>query len=345
MKKSEKHREPLRIGAGMDVLETARAVIRIEAEGIARLEDRLGEDFRQAVEAMVECIESGGKIIVTGVGKSGIIAKKVAATLNSTGTTAFFMHPVDAVHGDLGMVSGRDVVIAISKSGRSEELAALLPTFKRLGTRIIAVTGDLGADLARESDLVLDAGAVMEACPFDLVPTASTSCALAMGDALAIAVFVRRGLEPEHFAFHHPGGSLGKRLLLKVADIMHVGEEIPLVRESATMREALIEIIDKRLGVTGVIDDGGRLVGIITDGDIKRILMSNPDVRDIRDIEVGTVMTRNPRTIGEGELVAKAIQTMEADAGRLITSLMIVDSGGRPTGIVHMHDCLRTGIA
>lgn len=345
MKKSERRQEALKVVAGMDVLETARAVIRIEAEGIARLEERLGEDFRQAVEVMVECIEGGGKIIVTGVGKSGIIAKKVAATLNSTGTTAIFMHPVEAVHGDLGMVDARDVVIAISKSGRSEELAALLPTFKRLGTRMIAVTGDLAADLAHESDLVLDAGVDTEACPFDLVPTASTSCALAMGDALAIAVFVRRGLEPEHFAFHHPGGSLGKRLLLKVADIMHVGEKIPLVRESATMREALIEIIDKRLGVTGVTDESGKLVGIVTDGDIKRILMGNPDVKDIRDIQVGTVMTRNPRTIGEQELVAKAIQTMEADPDRLITSLMIVDAGGRPIGIVHMHDCLRTGIA
>ena len=329
----------------MDVLETAKAVIRIEAEGIARLEERLGEDFRRAVETMVECIEGGGKIIVTGVGKSGIIAKKVAATLNSTGATAFFMHPVEAVHGDLGMVSGRDVVVAISKSGRSEELAALLPTFKRLGTRIIALTGDLDSDLARESALALDVGIDAEACPFDLVPTTSTSCALVMGDALAVAIFVRRGLRAEHFAFRHPGGSLGKRLLLEVADIMHVGDAIPLVDENATMREALIEIIDKRLGVTGVTGEGGKLVGIVTDGDIKRILMGNPDVRDIRDIKVGTVMSRNPRTIGAGELVAKAIQTMEADAGHLITSLMIVDSGGRPTGIVHMHDCLRTGIA
>jgi arabinose-5-phosphate isomerase len=329
----------------MDVLETARAVIRTEAEGIARLESRLNDDFRRAVEAMVKCVESGGKVIVTGVGKSGIIAKKVAATLNSTGATAFFMHPVEAVHGDLGMVSPSDVVIAISKSGRSDELAALLPTFKRLGAGIIALTGDLESELARESDIALDVGVSAEACPFDLVPTASTSCALAMGDALAVALFVRRGLKAEHFAFHHPGGSLGKRLLLKVADIMHEGEEIPLVSEDATMREALIEIIDKRLGVTGVTDDAGRLVGIITDGDIKRILMGHPDVRDVRGIKVGTVMTRNPRTIGAEELVAKAIQTMESDAGRLITSLMIVDGAGRPTGIVHMHDCLRTGIA
>ena len=344
MKKKEP-KESTRIGTGMDVLETAKAVIRIEAAEIARLEERLGEDFVHAVESMVDCIEGGGKVIVTGVGKSGIIAKKVAATLNSTGTTAFFLHPVEAVHGDLGMVGTRDVVMAISKSGRSEELAALLPTFERLGTRIISVTGDPESDLAHASDIVLDARISAEACPFDLVPTASTSCALAMGDALAIAIFVRRGLKREHFAFHHPGGSLGKRLLLRVADIMHTGGDIPLVEKSATMREALIEIIDKRLGVTGVTDEHGKLVGIITDGDIKRILMGNPDVKDIRDIEVGTVMTPNPRTIGAEELVAKAIQTMEADPGRLITSLMIVDSEGRPTGIVHMHDCLRTGIA
>jgi arabinose-5-phosphate isomerase len=320
-------------------------VIRIEAAEIARLEERLGETFTRAVELMVGCAEEGGKIIVTGVGKSGIIAKKIAATMNSTGTTAFFMHPVEALHGDLGMVGPRDVVIAISKSGKTEELAALLPTFKRLGTRIICLTGDLESELARESDLALDVGVSAEACPFDLAPTASTSCALAMGDALAIAIFVRRGLKLEHFAFHHPGGSLGKRLLLKVADIMHAGDAVPLVDENSTMREALIEIIDKRLGVTGVTDAEGRLVGIITDGDIKRILMGNPDVRDIRDIKVGAVMTKNPRTIGSEELVAKAIQTMEADPGRLITSLMIVDGEGRPTGIIHMHDCLRTGIA
>lgn len=345
MKDKARQEVPARVGTGMGALETARAVIRIEAEGIARLEERLGDEFGRAVETMVTCVEAGGKIIVTGVGKSGIIAKKIAATMNSTGTTAFFMHPVEAVHGDLGMVNSGDVVVAISKSGKSDELAALLPTFKRLGTGIVALTGDMGSDLARESAVALDVSVDKEACPFDLVPTASTSCALAMGDALAVAIFVRRGLKAEHFAFHHPGGSLGKRLLLTVGDIMHVGDEIPLVGENATMREALIEIIEKRLGVTGVTDGDGKLVGIVTDGDIKRILMGHPDVRDIRDIEVGTVMTRNPRTIGAEELVAKAIQTMEADAGRLITSLMIVDPDGRPTGIVHMHDCLRTGIA
>jgi arabinose-5-phosphate isomerase len=345
VKRARKQEKPLRVTAGMDILETARAVIGIEAAEIARLEERLGGEFREAVEAMVSCIEEGGKIIVTGIGKSGIVAKKIAATMNSTGTTAFFMHPVEAVHGDLGMVSGRDVVIAISKSGKSEELEALLPTFKRIGTTMIAMTGDLESDLARNSDIALDVGVSIEACPFDLAPTASTSCALAMGDALAIAIFVKRGLELEHFAFHHPGGSLGKRLVLKVKDIMHVGDEIPLVGRDATMREALIEIIDKRLGVTGVTDEDGRLVGIITDGDIKRILMGNPDVKDVREIQVGTVMTPNPRTIGENELVAKAIQKMEEDPGRLITSLMIVDAVGRPTGIVHMHDCLRTGIA
>jgi len=334
-----------RVTSDMDVLQTARAVIRIEAEEISRLEARLGEEFVDAVGLIVSCIECGGKVIVTGIGKSGLIGKKIAATMNSTGTTAFFMHPVEAVHGDLGMVCARDVVIAISKSGKSDELAALMPTFKRLGIKIIALTGDPESDLARESDIVLDIGVRQEACPFDLAPTASTSCALAMGDALAIAIFVKRGLKPEHFAFHHPGGSLGKRLLLKVKDIMHTGERLPLVRENATMREALMEIIQKRLGVTGVIDDEGRLVGIITDGDIKRILMGNPDVKDIREIRVGSVMTRNPRTIDKEELVAKAIQKMEEDTKRLITCLMIVDDDHKPIGIVHMHDCLRTGIA
>jgi arabinose-5-phosphate isomerase len=327
------------------VLETARDVIRIEAGEIARLEDRLGEEFLDAVEAVVSCIERGGKVIVTGIGKSGLVAKKLAATMNSTGTTAFFMHPAEAVHGDLGMVCARDVVIAISKSGKSGELAALLPTFKRLGTKIISLTGDIRSDLAEESDIVLDVSVKQEACPFDLAPTASTSSAFAMADALAISVFVVRGLKPEDFAFHHPGGALGKRLLLKVRDIMHKGDSMPIVRESATMRDALMEIIEKRLGMTGVVDDEGKLVGIITDGDIKRILMGHPDVKDVREIKVGSVMTRNPRTIASDALVARAIQKMEEDPGRLITCLMIVDGDGYPIGIIHMHDCLRTGIA
>jgi len=328
-----------------NLLETARKVIRIEAEEIGRLEERIGDEFLEAVKAIVKCIERGGKVIITGIGKSGLVGKKLAATMNSTGTTAFFMHPVEAVHGDLGMVSARDVVIAISKSGNSEELAALLPTFRRLGNRIVAITGNASSELARESDFVLDVAVRQEACPYGLAPTASTSCAVAMADALAISIFVVRGLKPEDFAFHHPGGSLGKRLLLKVRDIMHTGEEIPLVREDATMREALMEIIEKRLGVTGVVNDRGKLVGIITDGDIKRILMGHPDVKDIREIRVGTVMTRNPRTIEADALVARAIQRMEEDPRRLITCLMIVDDQGYPIGIVHMHDCLRTGIA
>jgi arabinose-5-phosphate isomerase len=265
--------------------------------------------------------------------------------MNSTGTTAFFMHPVEGAHGDVGMVCARDVVVAISKSGKSDELAALLPTFRRLGTPIIALTGDLDSDLARESEIVLDVSVSQEACPYDLAPTASSSCSLAMGDALAITIFVARGLRREDFAFHHPGGALGRRLLLKVKDIMHRDDAMPLVREDATMKEALMEIIEKRLGLTGVIDGEGRLVGIVTDGDIKRILMGHPEVRDVRDIRVGTVMTRNPRTIDEEALVARAIQRMEEDPGRLITCLMIVDDRGYPTGVVHMHDCLRAGIA
>jgi arabinose-5-phosphate isomerase len=332
-------------GPDIDILETARTVIRIEAREIARLEERVGPEFSHAVDEIVACLERGGKVIVTGVGKSGLVAKKIAATMNSMGTTAFFLHPVEAVHGDLGMVSAPDVVIAVSKSGMSDELAALLPTFKRLGNKIVAITGDVTSDLARESDVVLDVGVTQEACPLNLAPTASTSCAIAMSDALAIAVFMVRGLEPEDFAFHHPGGALGKRLLLKVKDIMHTGGNLPLVRENAVMRDALMEIIEKRLGVTGVVDDEGKLVGIITDGDIKRILMGHPHVTDVREIRVGSVMTRNPRTIDKEALVASAIQKMEADPHRLITCLMIVDDRGFPIGLVHMHDCLRTGIA
>lgn len=333
------------LGKGIDVLETARSVVRIEAREIARLEDRLGEEFIEAVETIVACVERGGKVIVTGVGKSGLAGTKLAATMNSTGTSAFFMHPVDAVHGDLGMVRARDVVIAISKSGSSEELAALMPTFRRLGTKIISLTGRVKSELAAESDVVLDVSVTQEACPLGLAPTASTAAALAMGDALAVAVFTVRGLKPEDFAFHHPGGSLGKRLLLKVRDIMHSGDDVPLVEENDTMRDALVEIVEKGLGVTGVVDSERRLTGIITDGDIKRILVSHPEVPDIRDIKVGSVMTPHPRTINSEALVASAIQKMEADPGRLITSLMIVDQNNQPIGIIHMHDCLRTGIA
>lgn len=340
-----RHRKNASIVESTDVIEIGRKVIRTEAEEIALLENRIGEEFLRAVEAVVQCIEHGGKVIITGIGKSGLVGKKLAATMNSTGTTAFFMHPVEALHGDLGMVSAKDVVIAISKSGKTDEVAALLPTFKRLGNKIIAITGDTSSDLARESDFILDTRVRQEACPHDLAPTASSLCAAAMGDALAVAVFVLRGLKPEDFAFHHPGGALGKRLLLKVKDIMHTGDEIPLVSEDATMREALMEIIQKRLGLTGVVDKEGRLVGIITDGDIKRILMGNPDVKDIRDIVVANVMTRNPRTIDGEALVTRAIQKMEEDPARLITCLMIVDDSGRPVGIVHMHDCLRAGIA
>lgn len=331
--------------SGAGILETARSVIRIEAEEVAALEAKLGPEFVDAVGLIVGCVERGGKVIVTGIGKSGIIAKKIASTMTSTGTTAFFMHPVEAAHGDLGMLGLGDVVIAISKSGRSEEMEVLLPTFKRLSIRIIAITGDTASDLARESDIVLDAGVRQEACPYDLAPTASASAALALGDALAVAVFVARGLRPEDFAFHHPGGALGKRLLLKVSDIMHTGANLPLVHEDATMREALMEIIGKRLGVTGVVDREGKLTGIITDGDIKRILMGHPDVSDIRNIEVGSVMTPSPRTIAANALVTRAMQKMEEDPKRLITCLMIVDGENRPIGIIHMHDCLRAGIA
>jgi arabinose-5-phosphate isomerase len=328
-----------------EVLRTARKVIRIEAEEVARLEKRLGPEFVEAVRLIVSCIGQGGKVVLTGIGKSGLVAKKVASTMTSTGTTAFFMHPVEAAHGDLGMLGTRDVVIAISKSGVSEEMAALMPTFRRLGIKIIAITGEPASDLARESDLVLDSSVRQEACPFGLAPTASASCALALGDALAIAVFTERGLRPEDFAFHHPGGALGRRLLLRVRDIMHAGDDIPLVREDARLREALLEIIGKRLGVTGVVDGEGRLTGIITDGDIKRILMGHPDVEDIREVEVGSVMTPSPRTIDGDALVTRAIQRMEEDPGKAITCLMIVDAEGRPTGVIHMHDCLRAGIA
>lgn len=316
-------------------IERARRVLKIEAEAILSLIPRLDDNFTRAVRLLLEC---QGRVILTGMGKSGFIANKIAATLASTGTPAFFLHPAEGVHGDLGMVVKGDVVVAISNSGETEEIVSLLPSIKRLGVKLISLVGNVNSTLGKMSDICLDVSVAEEACPLGLAPTASTTAALAMGDALAVVLLQARGFKREDFALFHPGGALGRRLLIKVRDLMHVGEEVPRVRENALMKDAILEITSKKLGVTSVVDQDGRLVGILTDGDLRRALEKGGN---ILPHDVSCYMTRNPKVIDEEELAAKALQVMESYA---ITSLLIVDPDRRVKGILHMHDILRAGV-
>ncbi len=319
----------------MDVLQAARRVLGIEAEAVRALIPRLDGRFVQAVEMLQAC---RGRVVLTGMGKSGFIAKKIAATLASTGTPALFLHPAEGVHGDLGMVVRGDVVVAVSNSGETEEIVELLPAFKRLGVGLIALAGNPLSTLARQSDVVLDVGVAEEACSMNLAPTASTTAALAMGDALAVTLLERRGTRPEDFALIHPGGTLGRKLLLKVEDLMHRGAGVPRVAQDLTMREAIPVISGKRLGMAAVTDAEDRLVGIITDGDLRRALQRWPD---LLERPVHAVMTRGAKCIGKDALAAKAVQVMEEHA---ITSLLILDAAGRPEGVIHLHDLLRAGV-
>ena len=317
-------------------VELAKRVLKIEAEAIQRLVDRIDEHFERAVELIYRC---KGKVVVMGVGKSGIIARKISATLASTGTPAFFIHPVEGMHGDLGMLSREDIVIILSNSGETEEISRILPLLQRFGSRLIAITGNNTSVLARAGDVVLDVSVKEEACPFGVVPTASTTAAMALGDALAIALLERRGFREEDFATLHPGGSLGKRWL-KVGELMHTGEAFPMVGEDTPMRDAIFEITSKRLGVTGVVDSDGTLVGVITDGDLRRALEKYGDLLKRRASEV---MTRNPKWIEKDSLAARAIHKMEEYS---ITSLFVFESGekGIPVGIIHLHDLLKAGV-
>lgn len=319
------------------ILERAKMVLEIEARAVAGLKERLNDEFVRAVELILRC---EGKVVVTGVGKSGIIGKKIASTLASTGTPAFFLHPTEGVHGDLGMLDRRDVVLAISRSGETEELSQLLPLIKRQGNRLIAFTGNPSSSLAKAADVVIDVGVDQEACPLGLAPTASTTAALAMGDALAVALLEERGFRREDFARLHPGGVLGRRLLLRVRDLMHVGEEFPRVWEETSMKEVLVEMTSKRLGVTAVMDGGGRLVGVITDGDLRRALERYPDLLQRRASEI---MTRNPKGIEADALAAEAVKRMEEHS---ITSLFVFERPGDrvPVGIIHLHDLLKAGV-
>jgi arabinose-5-phosphate isomerase len=315
--------------------EKGKEVIRIEASAVAALEGKIGKEFADAVELI---LRRKGRAIVTGMGKSGLVARKIVATMNSTGTPALFLHPSDAVHGDLGMVRREDVVICVSKSGDTVELIELLPMFRRMGVPVISLVGNMNSPMARSSDIALDVGVREEACPHDLTPTASTTAALAMGDALAIALFEKRGFSEEEFAFFHPGGSLGKRLLLKVDELMVTGKDVPIVQKDGLLTDANLERTSKRLGATCVVDGDSKLLGIITDGDLRRLLQRTTDVVNLT---AGQVMTTQPKTFKRGLLAALALEEMEAHS---ITQLVVVDDLQRPVGMVHLHDLVKAGL-
>jgi arabinose-5-phosphate isomerase len=315
------------------ILTRGRLVLEAEARAIEDLVARLDGAFEQAVELI---FASGGRVITSGLGKSGIICQKIAATLSSTGTPAMFMHPVEAIHGDLGMLVAGDVMIVASNSGETEELMRLVPIVKRLGAPLVGVLGSMRSPLARECDVALDVSVREEACPLGLAPTASTTAALAMGDALAMALVERRGFSAEQFAERHPGGMLGKRFL-RVAELMHTDARVPLVRTSTPIGEAIFEMTSKGFGATAVVDDDGRLVGIVTDGDLRRLLARRP--ADALAATAAEAMTPDPLTIGGEVLAAAALEVMER---RHVTSLLVVDGARRPVGILHLHDLWRT---
>jgi arabinose-5-phosphate isomerase len=316
-------------------IEKGKQVIRIEAQSVAALIDKINESFARAVQII---FEARGRIVITGMGKSGIIARKIVATMNSTGTPSIFLHPSDAVHGDLGMVRGEDVVICISKSGDTQEIRQLIPMFKRIGVPIIAMLGAPNSPIAKEVDVVLDISVAEEACPLDLAPTSSTTATLVMGDALAITLLEKRDFSKEDFAMYHPGGNLGKRLLLKVEELMTSGAHVPKVSLTTSLRDSILEMTTKRLGATCVVDEGGKLRGVITDGDLRRLLQKTTDVSSVT---ADQVMTRNPKTILLGALAATALQEMEAFS---ITQLIIVDKDHHPVGMVHLHDLVKAGL-
>jgi arabinose-5-phosphate isomerase len=329
-----------------DVRRLAARVLRIEAEAILALVPKLDERFERAVELLHRC---GGRVIVTGMGKSGLVGRKIAATLASTGTPAFFLHPAEGVHGDLGMVARSDVVVALSNSGETDEMLAILPALKRLGVPIVLLTGNPKSTLARQCEVVLDASVAEEACPMNLAPTSSTTATLALGDALAMALLDLRGLRPEDYAALHPGGTLGWRALFRVADLMHGGDTIPVVTVEASLARVVEEMTRERArsaaageaphacGMTTVVDAAGHLAGVITDGDLRRLLVRGGPFDAVR---AGDLASRSPKTIGADDLAAKALEMMEGT----ITSLVVVDDARHPLGVIHLHDILRAKI-
>lgn len=311
------------------------AVIETEAQAVFELTQRIDARFEKACELLLAC---KGRIVVTGMGKSGHIANKLAATFSSTGSPAFFMHPGEASHGDLGMITRQDTVVAISHSGNTVEIVTILPLLKRLEVPLITLTGNVESILAKSADVNLDVSIKQEACPLGLAPTTSTTVSLVMGDALAIALLQARGFSAEDFALSHPGGALGKKLLLRIDDLCHKGEQLPLTNERATISEALIEVTEKKLGMTCVVDNHGYLLGVYTDGDVRRTLTRQ---YDINTTQLKEVMTRNCRTISMGMLAAEALAIMQKYS---ITSLVVVDDENRPQAVLHLHDLLRAGV-
>jgi len=313
-------------------LTLAKKVLQTEAAAILSLVERLGAQFEQAVQLLLEC---RGRVIVTGMGKSGIICRKIAATLASTGTPAFFLHPAEAIHGDLGVLQADDVVLALSYSGETDELLRLLETIKRLGARLIAMTGDCRSTLARAADVALDCRVSEEACPLNLVPTASTTAALALGDALAMTLLAAKGFRQEDFANLHPGGKLGKRLM-RAEQLMHGGADAPIVSTTTRMHDVMHEMSHKKLGMTCVVDDRQRLAGIVTDGDLRRLMLKGSD---FLQQTAGDVMTRQPVTVRRDTLAAEALHVLEQ---RKITAVVVVDDAQQVQGVLHLHDLWRT---
>ena len=320
---------------GEQIKEQGRRVLDIEAQAVRNLKRSVDDTFVEIVDAILDCT---GRIVMTGMGKSGFIAEKLAATLSSTGTPSFFLHPAEAIHGDLGMVQEEDIVIAISNSGETDEVLNILPVVKRIGAQIIAITGSLDSTMAENADYVLDSGVEEEACPMDLAPTASTTAALALGDSLAMALVAVRDFEPEDFALYHPGGSLGKRLLLTVDDVMHVRERNPVVSQDTTLKETLFKMTSTRMGAASVVDEAGKLVGIIADGDIRRQLEKSADLltRPVKEL-----MTTDPVRITSDKLAAEALKIMQ---DREINDLPIVDKEDQPIGLINFQDLLKAGV-
>lgn len=321
----------------MDILGAGKKTLEIEIEALNRVKNAFGDEFVKAVEAIYE---SKGRVVVTGMGKSGHIGKKIAATFASTGTPALFLHPAEGVHGDLGMLVKGDIIIALSNSGETREILEILPVVKRFNIPLICIVGKINSTLAKKSDFVIDASVEKEACPLNLAPTASTTASLAVGDALAVALLEKRGFKKEDFAVFHPSGSLGKQLLLKVSDISNTGDLLPVVKEGTLVSEAVLVISSKGLGCTTVVDTDGRLIGMLTDGDLRRGMVKYKD--SVFSMKVEEVCTKNPKTVEDDALAAKALSIMESFS---ITSLVILEENGKPLGIIHLHDLLRAGLA
>ncbi len=325
---------PLEAANGGSIAE-GRRVLKIEARAVQALVDRLDVQFDRAVDVLLRC---KGKVVVSGMGKSGLVGQKIAATMASTGTPAFFLHPAEGIHGDLGMLGRADVLIAISNSGETHEILQLLPYVERMGIPVVSMTGRMASTLAKNSDVALDVSVSEEACPLGLAPTASTTATLAMGDALAVVLLQKRGFKEEDFAQFHPGGALGRRLLVRVKDVMHGGAEVPKVSEAVPATAAILEITAKKLGMTTVTDTGGKLVGIITDGDLRRFIQQGGD---FAKVTAGDLASRHPKTIAPDDLAAKAVERIERFS---ITTLVVTEGEGKIVGVIHLHDLLKNGI-